>query len=745
MPSTKPAHSPLIVLTLAGPTFLALVLALPAASGGFVLDDLHIVREDARLASLTNVPSLFIDNYWGDFSACGLYRPLTLTSFALERALWGVGSAAPYHITNAILYAVATLLIALIALRLNCSAGAALVATALFACHPVHTEAVVPIVGRSELGCLIFLLFGIFVALGRDSRRPSWKRALGITICFLGSILCKETGIALLPLLFVVALTQSPSGNAPERARGWLAHLVDGWRVWLLLLSAFGIWFALRHIALSDGVLPASELNNLLASRDGMGRLAGGLATTCKYFGMLLWSWPLSSDYSLRALDPPSSLWAFSSLLGLALWLAVGVGIGYGITRLIATNRGAANGAASDAVRVRTITLGLAIIGACLLPVANMFFATGTIFAERLLFSPSAGFALVTAGLFHTVWSASRVRRGLAMTVTLGACTLGATGFLVRIPDWRDELSLARSIVQTQPLSAKGHEKLGWELRNLALKSGTPQTERDRLLAEAEHELSRAVEICPTYENAWLNLSIVYLQRNKLVEWEAAARQHAALDPASVQAYANMAHVHFRAQRFDEALRVADAGLARWPTQRQLRRRRYDALVGLGRQAEAMPLLEELCRDPDADLMLLLVQAQHRAMQGDFAGARRSLDQLIATPPDHPQFELAQLELPAYYNNRGLTHASEGRHAAALADYNSALALRSEFTLALGNKTAALIALNRLDEADAVLAELARVAGENAAAPLRAQLAKRRAQTTAPPSGPRKINFTVGG
>jgi hypothetical protein len=92
-PAAKRARlAPWIVAALAALTYAGTLGA------DCTLDDVEIVRDDARLASLRTLPRLYADDYWGHvrYGDHGLYRPTTLATFAVQRAPFGI---APGRIT----------------------------------------------------------------------------------------------------------------------------------------------------------------------------------------------------------------------------------------------------------------------------------------------------------------------------------------------------------------------------------------------------------------------------------------------------------------------------------------------------------------------------------------------------------------------------------------------------------------------------------------------------------------------
>ena len=104
-----------------------------------------------------------------------------------------------YHLLNLLLHAAVTLLLYLLlcALLEETANGktVALVAAVLFAVHPIHTEAVASIVGRSELLAAGFLL-GAWILHLRDREIPA-------LLCFSLALLSKESAVAFLPLVLV--------------------------------------------------------------------------------------------------------------------------------------------------------------------------------------------------------------------------------------------------------------------------------------------------------------------------------------------------------------------------------------------------------------------------------------------------------------------------------------------------------------------------------------------------------------
>src|SRR6185295_3627432 len=124
----------------------------------FVFDDRAVILENRLIAHLANLPVIMASGYWagaGDDEGLiryfdVLYRPLVIVTYALNYAVGG-RSPVGFHLVNVGLHLLVTCLLYALARQLRLSREAAFLSAALFALHPLHTEAVTYVVGRAEL------------------------------------------------------------------------------------------------------------------------------------------------------------------------------------------------------------------------------------------------------------------------------------------------------------------------------------------------------------------------------------------------------------------------------------------------------------------------------------------------------------------------------------------------------------------------------------------------------------------
>jgi hypothetical protein len=137
---------------------------LNALHNPFVYDDYHTVVDNTSLENLANLRTIVVH---------AVTRPIINVSYAVDRAIWGAGPFG-FHVTNVLLHMVNVVLLFQLVCRLlerhqerkglqPTSATGAFVAASLFAVHPMMTEAVGYVSGRSEVLCATFFLSGLFL------------------------------------------------------------------------------------------------------------------------------------------------------------------------------------------------------------------------------------------------------------------------------------------------------------------------------------------------------------------------------------------------------------------------------------------------------------------------------------------------------------------------------------------------------------------------------------------------------
>jgi protein O-mannosyl-transferase len=385
----------------------------------FILDDILIVGANERIRHIDPLHLLF-QSYWGDLNHAGIYRPLTIFTFSLEYPIWGVW-AAGFRITNLLLHAVNGWLVFLLARGLLGSPMAALASAVVYIVHPIQTEAVVSIVGRSEL-----LAAGLFFSAWLAFRKGrTWLSAL---VYFLAA-LAKESAITLPAVLLVeMALTE-----------GGIRKVRESWHRFAVLGMTGMAYLTLRFYVLGGLGIPTNGqyLNGTMTLFERW--LTSG-RVFLQYFKLILAPVQTASDYDFNSV-PVAGIGDWDAWLGLAI-------VGGGIILALRLSK----------IRP-VVSIGILFFFIALLPASNWIMPIALLMAERFLYLPIFGFALL-AGLMWAGIQQGRVRRLAAG----GFLTLAVLLCISHNYVWQDTLTFHENAVRIVPNNARARLGYGFAL-----------------------------------------------------------------------------------------------------------------------------------------------------------------------------------------------------------------------------------------------------------------------------------------
>ena len=413
----------------------------------FVWDDRSLILRDVRIRSLGGVIEAFGSDFFRNSDETvryGYYRPLITVSYALDFWMWRTEPMG-YHLTNIIAHILCCFGLLGLARHMRLSVGVATGITLLFAVHPLHTESVTWISGRTDVLATLFVL-PYLLWFDHDSRM---RRVLG-HIGFVAAIFSKEVTLAAPGVAFMLASVRTD---------------VSLWHRIKLVLPAvplLGGYLAIR--AMIVPMLPS------FGPPDGLAEHTfGPLGALTRYLDMLVLPDPsaqtayLQTPVSGTLEDPWASMGLAIVLLGGYLWL----------------------------VRRKVGLMGFAVL-LSFVPMANLVrvaapFDMGFPMSERFLYLPS----LVLALFVGVAWArlvaplpAMSGRNGRWVGVGLTVALTGVLSMMTheRNPVWKDEAAMfadARTKAENAPL-------LDW------LYAGTLR--REGKLEDAHHLLLQAVK-----------------------------------------------------------------------------------------------------------------------------------------------------------------------------------------------------------------------------------------------------------
>ncbi|MDF1798242.1 MAG: tetratricopeptide repeat protein [Planctomycetota bacterium] len=436
--------------------------------------------------------------WWGQMDqGQALWRPVPLLLLGVAGGLSGEpydpedpgDSPFPYHVLTLAFHILATLLLFELALELCRSNKVALVAAALFATLPVHTEALYDVAGIAELCAAAFGL-GSWLCWLRAGDKPLANPAmLGGSLALLAlACLSKESAFAL-PLIFFLVDAGRAGGRLNFQAA--LSKLPGLGAMVVVLLALFALRYAVLGTLTPDYNV-ANGLDNPLIFEDALTRMSNGMRMLASAVLVMFGVNPLrgdgglsfgfSADYSATQIEV---LGAFSPLNLISILLV----FGSVVVAVLASKRCSMRAG-----------LWLALLASLLLS-SNVLFPIGTIFGERLLYFPSALLVLFVA-MFLVRFGKAGLAAGVLLAIGGGVWSMD------RAEAWEKPYELIKVTEREDaPKSAKA--KFAWGL-DLA---------RSELPTLAIGKFQEAIAIYPDYAVAE-GLLAVTLEAN--LEHEAA-------------------------------------------------------------------------------------------------------------------------------------------------------------------------------------------------------------------------------
>jgi protein O-mannosyl-transferase len=618
----------------------------PALRGGFVWDDDgHVTRPE--LQSLHGLARI-----WFEPGATQQYYPVLHSLFWVEHRLWG-DLPLGYHIANLLLHLAVCLLLYRVLRRLE--VPGALLATAVFALHPVAVESVAWISEQKNTLSTVFYLGAALAYLEFDERRRPADYALASGL-FVLALLSKSVTASLPAAILVVlwwkrgriSLKADAAPLAPWFGLSAAAAVVTPW-VEEKFVGAHGAAFSLG---------PGDRL--IVAGR-----------ALWFYLGKIVWPSDLVFIYprwTVDAREASQYLCSVAAILALVLLFMV---------------RKRSRG---------PLAAGLLFVGA-------LFPALGFVNVYPFVFSYVADHfqylalvAMIPALCAALVLAADRLapdaRRfslvgAAAVVVVLAGLTWRQCG------EYRDLETFYRSILAKNPSSWLAHDNLGVVLV------------RRGQLDEAVGHYKEAIRLNPDYPEAYNNYGNVLAETR---HWDDAAAAFAGAlraRPSFVAAEINWGRAMNDAGRFSEAeahfRKVLEEGRGDPAVHYGL----ANALANSGRLAEAIPEYRESLRaEPDspeahANLGLALVG------ENQFAEAAAELREAIRLRPGYA-------EAHDYY---GVALAQSGRLEDAAAEFRAALRINPGSSDVHYHLGVTLRKLGRFSEAEAEFAAANKGAG----------------------------------
>lgn len=456
----------------------------------FALDDELVTctdRQEHPLVSkgISGIPKIFTSTYASNDEQNYEYRPLVLTSFAIEKSVFG-SSDAWVHISHLIQLLLYALLGLIVFSTLNTLFGpskyhVAFVITLLFLSLPIHSEVVNSLKNRDELLSMLFSLLALRSALGFvDSRN---LKSLVFTLLYLLlALLSKKTAM---PMLVLIPVALVYFRSVSWKSVALLAGTLLGARIIFGLLK--------KGLIETDKIREFSIVENPAFEYSFFQRIPLFFDSVVWYVKQSLLPLDLQCYYGLGSLNVSPAFTIGTFAIGMVLVISLGF-IVWSFVKKVHTE-----------LSFGLVFFFLAIVGAC-----NLIFPMVGIVGERLAFTASLGLCITLVFLFNQF---AKIKGNISPLLFMAFSIYSLSTVFIRNGAWSDRLSLYEAdSVTTQ--SAKVHALLGQELQYQINQSWNDvQSEKQKALYNqvimAKRAYENALYTYPDYYKIQSNLATI--------------------------------------------------------------------------------------------------------------------------------------------------------------------------------------------------------------------------------------------
>ncbi|MBN3038156.1 MAG: tetratricopeptide repeat protein [Candidatus Omnitrophica bacterium] len=478
---------------------LGFVVYANSLDGEFIWDDEYLIIGNPHIKTLSGITDVFTKDIGaGAGHQFNFYRPLQMLTYMIDNALWGLNTLG-YHLSSVILHVLVALSLYWLVLILFKDSVLSLLTSILFVVHPVHTEAVSYISGRSDPLSLCFLLL-CFVFYIKNLDRPNFCFYLAMIAAFICAVLSKENAL-ILPILVLLY-------HYSFKRRLILKQFLP-----LLLLTCF---YSLLRMTVFDLRVPGNIPISSLAQR-----LPGAFVAIMQYARILIFPFDLHMEYG-------NKFFAFTdskALVGMLIVLSC-------LTYVLANRH-----------KRGLIFFGLLWFFIALLPVSNLF-PINAYMAEHWLYLPSIGIFLIAARGLKNIYD--KGLKDVFIVVLAGVLIFYSTLTIMQNRYWQSQINFYQRTLHFSPRSIRMHNGLGFAY----YRAGRQQ--------EAIAAFKWATKVFPKEALLYNNLGAVYYSLGKAEPAMSMFYKAVELDPGYAEAYSNLALVYFKDKNYKLAIENCD-------------------------------------------------------------------------------------------------------------------------------------------------------------------------------------------
>jgi protein O-mannosyl-transferase len=487
----------------------------------YAVDDKRLIIENKLVHGAELIELVSHGTFYGfNSDNQGAYRPLSMVYYSI---LYQLGNGKPfiYHLFNVLFYCLCIILLFEIFRLLFSSFNPwlSLLGICLFLVHPIHTEVVANVKNADEILCLLFALLSILWWI-RYLKGNNKTNLLLSVLAYAFALLCKETAIAYIPvyavLLFVFTVDKVSRSIIP----------------FLSFVLVFTGYILLRIVVL-DHSAPHSYLainNSLYAITNTSHLWATRFYILGVYAFKMIWALPLSWDYSYGAISE-------RTFTDIDVWLSL-LFILFNLYVVVKFFK-----------KEPILVLGIVWFWALLMPASNTFILIESTFAERFLFSASAGFIIIMIWLLTKLPS---LGKKIFISIMLIISMIFSFQTYKRNAVWRNDISIVKADVKHSN-AIRIQMSFVSDMFNKAEQITDPAAKK-RILDSALIYAKKAYNVLPSYAEVNYLLARTYLYMNQRNEAEKYYLSTIKLDSTHSKSLNDLGVIYGRLKNYESSL-----------------------------------------------------------------------------------------------------------------------------------------------------------------------------------------------
>ncbi|HCN36418.1 MAG TPA: hypothetical protein DIS94_01720 [Bacteroidetes bacterium] len=606
----------------------------------FVFDDESVIQTNSSLTTLSSIPKYFTGDD-GFHKVIGkYYRPVVSTSYNIDYAIWGLNPFG-FHLTNIIIHLIATLilfrLLQLIFIKQKNVNLIALLGTLIFAVHPIHTEAVSWVSGRTDSFFTIFF-FASFLYYLKYTGYPDFEnknnKYLYISLIYFAFGLLTKEMIVTLPVILIFF-------DYTFRQKSF-KELLSNYKNYLYFFILTVVYLIIRYLALKD--IPDRNSYMYFIGDNIITVFATMIKTIPVYFKLLFYPHPLLYHYN-GYLPDSNSLLEFNVIFSI-IFVA-------GLLFFAFRSR--------KDFPVLSFCIFFFLIS--LLPVMNII-PTMNLMAERFLYLTSFIVSLIVC--YILIKSNDNGKLNIAVSVILIITLVYAILTFQRNQNWKDN--------ETLYMTADGLDG------SILLVNAGNMFANKKQFDEAEKRYRRAIHLREQSVLAHHNLGLIYLIKENLDSAEIMIKKGMAIDSLAPDGYFQLANIYRMQNKIPEAIAQLEKLQRVSPNYKES----AGILEVLKNQPEKLDDLNlELHPNKELTSIVKLERESFRLYNAkDYSGSIKILEELMQLDPSKKS---------GYLNNIGICYKELKDYDKALKSFDDAYNLDDKNVNALNGKAEILL------------------------------------------------------